>query len=315
MTRDPADFGDIINSITNLTHGTATFGLNQSTGVNNDFNIVRFNKPDASGVFSDANPIGDVISYKYGKLITTTELDYSGVGRLNTNIFMLDDPAITEAGSTVVAGYSVIPDTNKAYDWMQLFLFDNWNQRPTPIAYFVGDVLYFPGCVVELTDTAQSEVIIEELYETDATTLRTYPKYTIYVGATGAERFVGNLKAQEIVLIGTTATSGTLQDEGGSVRFPGRELKFTDLKPGSEVRVYEAGTQIPVIIYGSTSNSEFAVESSGATFTNLHDEASVDVVIHHLDYQYIRQEGIDTTEDVVTIKVNQLRDRNFSNPS
>ena len=81
-------------------------------------------------------------------------------------------------------------------------------------------------------------------------------------------------------------------------------LTLTGLQNNSEVRVYESGTTDEV----------GGVENSGTSESFVLSVNSVDVVIHHLDYEYIRIEGVITTSDS-SIPIQQRFDRNYENPA
>lgn len=84
------------------------------------------------------------------------------------------------------------------------------------------------------------------------------------------------------------------------------ELVLTGLKANSEVRVYNAGTQTALA----------GVENSGTSFTWQYDYttySSVDIVIHNVDYEYLRIEGVSIGTGGVTIPVQQRKDRQYAN--
>ena len=79
-------------------------------------------------------------------------------------------------------------------------------------------------------------------------------------------------------------------------------LTFSGIVPGSEVRVYEAGTQ----------TERAGTESSGNSFTFSYQYAAgeaVDYVIYALGYQPIRVTGLDLSQSDTTIAVQQTIDR------
>ena len=84
----------------------------------------------------------------------------------------------------------------------------------------------------------------------------------------------------------------------------GAQLTLTGLVPNSEVRVYAAGTQTEL----------GGVENSGTSETFSVTVPAVDVVIHNVQYEYIRITNLATTADVA-IPIQQRFDRNYSNPA
>lgn len=83
-------------------------------------------------------------------------------------------------------------------------------------------------------------------------------------------------------------------------------LNLTGLKSGSEVRIFDAGTTTELA--GS--------ESTGTTFSWEYDYtlySSIDIVVHHVSYEYVRLEGISIDQNGVTIPIQQRTDRQYLN--
>jgi hypothetical protein len=84
-------------------------------------------------------------------------------------------------------------------------------------------------------------------------------------------------------------------------------LTLSGLKTNSEVRIFNAGT---------TTELAF-VEDSGMSFSWQYDYSlysAVDIVIHHLSYEYILLTNISLPTSGVTIPIQQRVDRQFLNP-
>jgi hypothetical protein len=82
-------------------------------------------------------------------------------------------------------------------------------------------------------------------------------------------------------------------------------LKLTGLKAGSEIRVYAGESELA------------GAESSSDTFEYIYDytgDISASVVIHHLNYQFLRYDGLTLTASGLTLPIQQQRDRNYLNP-
>jgi hypothetical protein len=79
-------------------------------------------------------------------------------------------------------------------------------------------------------------------------------------------------------------------------------LTLTSLQPGSEVRVYAAGTQDEVA----------GVENSGTSQVFQLTVPSVDIVVHALSYEYLSLTGVDTSINAA-IPIQQRFDRYYSN--
>lgn len=81
------------------------------------------------------------------------------------------------------------------------------------------------------------------------------------------------------------------------------QLTVSPLIAGTEVRVFEAGTQTEVA----------GVEASGTSFSATIQASSVDVVVHALGFEYIREQGVDMSAGDVTLPVEQVIDRQYGN--
>lgn len=92
---------------------------------------------------------------------------------------------------------------------------------------------------------------------------------------------------------------------GGAINFvTPATLTVSPLIANSEVRIYEAGTTTEIA----------GIEVSGTSFAQSINVASVDVVVHKEDYEYIRVESVDMTGGDVSLPVSQRFDRNYENP-
>jgi hypothetical protein len=84
-------------------------------------------------------------------------------------------------------------------------------------------------------------------------------------------------------------------------------LELTNLKANSEVKVLLTGT-----------STEFAgIESSGTSFQYIYEYSpglAVDIVVLHMDWQYIRLTNIALTTTGVSIPIQQVTDRVYLNP-
>ena len=80
-------------------------------------------------------------------------------------------------------------------------------------------------------------------------------------------------------------------------------VTFTNLKPNSEVRIYEAGTM----------NEVAGIELTGTSWSTSVTTSPIDYVIHSLGFIYIRQTNIPITSNR-TIPIQQQIDRFYINP-
>lgn len=103
---------------------------------------------------------------------------------------------------------------------------------------------------------------------------------------------------------GAAASIGSTPN-GGTINFVNpATLTVADLQPNTEVRLYEAGTEIEIA----------GVENSGTSFSSTIQTNSVDVVIVSVEYKIKRITNVDMTAGDVTIVAAQLFDRNYRNP-
>lgn len=92
---------------------------------------------------------------------------------------------------------------------------------------------------------------------------------------------------------------------GGSVNvITPATLTISPLEPGSEVRIYEAGTQ----------NELAGIENSGASFAASLQANSVDVVVHDLNFENIKVKTVDMSQGDVSLPISQFEDRQYENP-
>lgn len=100
----------------------------------------------------------------------------------------------------------------------------------------------------------------------------------------------------------TASTAGTINVIAGQV-----DLTLDGLIANSEVRIYTAGTTTELD----------GIENSGTSFVYTYTYVAstfVDIVIHHVDYQYYRLEDVLLGSSDATLPINQIFDRNYSNP-
>jgi hypothetical protein len=84
-------------------------------------------------------------------------------------------------------------------------------------------------------------------------------------------------------------------------------LTLSGLIANTEVRIYRTGT----------TTEEDGVENSGTSFDYVYNYPTgwnVDIVIHNVEYQYIRIENFPLASSDATIPIQQIPDRNYFNP-
>jgi len=89
------------------------------------------------------------------------------------------------------------------------------------------------------------------------------------------------------------------------------QLTLTDIVVGSEVRIYKTGKNPPEELAG------IETEDDGTFVYNYNytGDFSADIVVVNNDYVYFRQNDNILTASPNTIKINQVFDRNYENPS
>ena len=282
-TRNVALFYSTFVRMINLTQsGEAIWGRSHlDQGTTNV--IARFTKGG-----DDYNPVGDVMTYVYGKQITTTELNYGGIGVLDATVFMLDDPFITEKDSSVVGSYTLLENTKKIYDFAALFLYNSYIGQTALPSNFVDGYLDLGNASVVLDGTQEAALIID--------------RATFILGVGTSERFVGNIKAASVTLINGATTSGFI-NSGGVITPPLKRLAITGTVVDSEVRIYESGTL----------NEIFGVESTdGGDVVGFISQDFVDIVVHNVSQEYVRINSVDTTSPL-TLPIQQRFDRGYRN--
>ena len=92
-----------------------------------------------------------------------------------------------------------------------------------------------------------------------------------------------------------------------------RTLTLTDIVSASEVRIYDTGTQTEVAGIENT----VAVSGTQYAYTYNFSKAGegVDIVVHHVDYEYYRLVNYILSTTSTSLPIQQRFDRNYSNPT
>jgi hypothetical protein len=106
-------------------------------------------------------------------------------------------------------------------------------------------------------------------------------------------------------------TTPTYKSDGATVVISSdKTVTFTGMNDGTEIRAYAAGTQNEMA-GSSTANIESSV---GNETMSIPASTSVDLMIHHTDFETIRVEGFTWPTVDQNFLISQRTDRNFSNP-
>lgn len=158
--------------------------------------------------------------------------------------------------------------------------------------------------------STNSHAMEVEAAGTDAWNGFTFTGYNATAGPTSVGNEVLNNNSTGAVTVNASNVTGTIsfynRGVGSSTTINNNVTgTFTPLIAGTEVRVYTAGT----------STELDGVESSGTSFgASIAGSTSVDYVIHHNEYEYIRVEGFTWPTSNQGIGVAQRPDRNYLNP-
>lgn len=96
------------------------------------------------------------------------------------------------------------------------------------------------------------------------------------------------------------ATSNT----GSIVIIDAPVLTLTGLQPNSEIRVYDSSTDLEVA----------GVENSSTSFSVPLTNPTVDIVIHNVQYKYLRLDNVALSSDL-SLPIQQFFDRSYKNPA
>jgi len=106
-----------------------------------------------------------------------------------------------------------------------------------------------------------------------------------------------------VVKLTISGTTITTNNGGITVQQAPRTLTLTGLQANSEVRVYTANTTTEIA----------GIEDSATTFSDSTIfETSVDIVVHNIAYEYLKIEGVNTSNSVI-LPIQQRFDRGYAN--
>lgn len=239
---DPA--GSVVNSTQS---GSATIVSRDNATSNYP---VRYTKGA-----SDAAQLQDCVTITYLNNLTTTELDYAGKFGLVANIFNLPDGFITNTDAVAVGNYTVLENNEKVYDFLKLYLFNNWLQENSTICTFSGGFLDFGTNTIVLSATQVAPL---------STVGSTY-----FLGI-GSGKFVGNIKAASVSLIDGATTSGII-NSGGVITLPDLNVSITNIIAGSRLQIFNVTTGLEVKneIVAGTTYTEAYQEGTGYSAGNV----------------------------------------------
>jgi hypothetical protein len=227
------------------TAGTASANISAADQSGSNFNV-RYTKGA-----SDTQQVVDCVSISYLNNITTTELDYAGKGSLTSNLFNLPDSSITNTNETQVGNYLLLENNEKAYDFLKLYLYQNWQEEDETINAFVGGYLDYGNfsLVVDGGNTGAAATINGSVV-------------TILIGSNVYE---GNLKSKVNITFQNGATTSGLIDINGVITYPDLNVNITNIVADSRIQIYNitTGSEVKNEIVTGTTYTESYAEGTG----------------------------------------------------
>ena len=289
-----ADSGNRKNQNGNNDLADKVYSSTASLGVS-DFEITTgiYNALNTQNDIMDVRFAGDIASFKfieYSRALSSTNINLKGNNVAEVDWILFPDTLITQSIKATVDAYTTIDNALELYDRAKSYLYDN-----------------FEGEAVTIIDRAGSQVDLgayDLVVDATAGSVFSFSASTITIKSS---QYTGDMTTTGVITLLNGATfNGTRTDANGTVA-PPVNLTFTGLQSNSEVRIYDAGTEAEI----------GGVENSTASFTASIDAVSyplVDVVIHNVQYNYVRISGIDMSGGSASIPVQQQFDRNYTNP-
>ena len=191
----------------------------------------------------------------------------------------------------------------------------NWARASHDVevpAYFVRAICNTsPSVAASLTQGWIDEIAEHHLHIPSGTAYTVNQFNMFGFGSNGAPKWHGENSTTGTVTISaseSTLVSGEFNNTGtGSSTTVNSvsDITLTGLIANTEVRVYSAGTTTEID----------GVENSGTSFTfTANVAASVDIVIHHVNYEHLRIESYTIPATNTSLPIQQRFDRNYYNP-
>lgn len=229
-----------------------------------------------------------LVSYNYG--IRSFNPTLIGLNPYSETIQLVDDIIISETDKSVVESYSAIETPPQFYDRAKSYLCDNYSGETSTLVNRSGNEINLGSFDLDIDATASQAFAFDG------------SKITIH-----AEAFTGDLVTTGIISLLNGAQHIGVRTDANGTAAPPASFTLTGLKPNSEVRVYESGTQTELA----------GVENSGTSFTYTYTPSGgfdIDYVIFSTGYQPIRVTGVTLTSSNTSIPVQQIVDRVYNNP-
>ena len=185
-----------------------------------EIRLCRFTKS------ADATDVHDFLFYKYGKLISSTDVGLQQTGTKHTDWILVDDLLITETNKSTVDSYTEIDNPIKFYDRAASYLEDN-------LGTYLDFIVTRSG---NLIDAGSYNVTI------DATAASAF-NVTGNLITIKASTYTGDMTTTGIIALANGAIfSGVRTDQNGTV-LPPKLLTLTGLEIGSDVIIKNPSIQ------------------------------------------------------------------------
>ena len=211
-------------------------------------------------------------------------------GQINETIVTQTDPSLTETDKSVVDAYTDIDNGNELYDAIKAYQVDNYTGE-------IGSLVTRDGTSIDL---GIHDIRVEENQSAGLIVAPSPLNDGLQFSIKGTN-YTGDLKTTGLISGSSLNWVGRREDQNGIIEQE-KLLTFTGLIAGSEVRVFS----------NDLSREIGGIEDSGTYFRVVVQENSVTVVIHHIAYEYIRLENVNTSADT-TIPIKQRIDRGYRN--
>lgn len=210
-------------------------------------------------------------------------------GQIDETIVTQTDPSLTETDKAVVDAYTVISNANELYDAIKAYQVDNYTGEINSLVTRDGGSIDLGIHDIRVDENQLGGLIVETLPSGSLNFKINAPNYN------------GDLKTTGVIDGTSQNWVGRREDQNGIIERE-KVLTFTGLIEGSEVRVFSDDLFQEI----------GGIEESGTSLGVVVQSDSVTCVIHHIGYEYIRLEGVDTSSDTI-IPIQQRIDRGYRN--
>ena len=254
---------------------------------------------DSNGRIPQQNVItwNDNISYADFDLRVVSYTQQIGGGvrdlqnkQIDETIVTQTDPSLTETDKSVVDAYAVISNGNELYDAIKAYQVDNYTGEVGPLVTRDGASIDLGIHDIRVEENQSAGLIVAPSADNDGL------EFSIK-----GSNYTGDLKTTGLISGSSLNWIGRREDQNGIIERQ-KVITFTGLVEGSEVRVFS----------DDLSQELGGIEDSGNSLGVVIEDNSVTVVIHHIAYEYIRLENVNTSADT-TIPIKQRIDRGYRN--